>query len=417
MAQEAAPNQPTLHQMASMAGLLHDYGKYTECFQRMICSGHGRCPHAIFGAIAVRQFSMPCEGAMPVVRSIAAHHAGLMDDSELLPKTCAGMQSRTRPEHRAPDPDKYAATAEKIRPRAIIDLPELQMALSATVAPAIQHHEDLLTRMLFSCLVDADRLDTAGRAAEKSSPLRAEERLKQLLHHLDALHTKAVADGRNSTVLAVREQVQELCREAARGSSRLLSLAVPTGGGKTLAAMRFALERVVSRPCDARRIIVVIPYLSIIEQNAEVYRKVFGEDAIFEHHSGAVYALAKMRNQSTETDYYEPRRESDNDAELPLKRLETENWDAPVIVTTSVRFFESLFSNHPSDLRRVHNIARSIIVLDEVQTLPRRLLAPLLDMLRELTEDWGCTVVMATATQPAFEARLPKHELYAPEQE
>jgi len=266
--------------------------------------------------------------------------------------------------------------------------------------------------MLLSCLVDADRLDTAGRANQQA-PLLATTRLELLRRHLDDLHALAVAHGGSSAVLDVREQVQELCRIAAHTSARLLSLAVPTGGGKTLAAMRFALERAAAHPDEARRVIVVIPYLSIIEQNAEVYRKVFGNDAILEHHSGAVYALTVRNTQDEDAGRFETRKEPDDDASLPLKRLETENWDAPVIVTTSVRFFESLFSNHPSDLRRVHNIARSIIVLDEVQTLPRRLLAPLLDMLRELTEDWGCTVVMATATQPAFEARLPKHVSYA----
>jgi len=410
LARESAPDQLALHQMASMSGLLHDYGKYSSCFQAMICSGRGRCPHSIYGAIAARQFGLKTgeserDWAMPVVRAIAAHHGGLRDDSSIEPET--------RPTSGAAPTKALRDEAKKIWPVAKLDQPGIVRACLAPPPLACRRKQDLLTRMLLSCLVDADRLDTAGRADQKSSPLRAEERLKQLLLHLDGLHARAVAGDGNSDVLAVREQVQELCRMAAQGSARLLSLAVPTGGGKTLAAMRFALERAAVRPDDARRIIVVIPYLSIIEQNAKVYRKVFGEDAIFEHHSGAVYALAKMRNQSTETDYYEPRRESDNDAELPLKRLETENWDAPVLVTTSVRFFESLFSNHPSDLRRVHNIARSIIVLDEVQTLPRRLLAPLLDMLRELTEDWGCTVVMATATQPAFEARLPKHESYA----
>jgi CRISPR-associated endonuclease/helicase Cas3 len=417
LAQAAAPGDPALHHMASMAGLLHDYGKYTECFQKMIREGRGRCPHSIHGAIAARQFRLPRgepshNWAMPVVRAIAAHHAGLLDDAELRSKTNAGLRSKARPGRQAPDPDGYAATAEKIRPIAFRDEPAIERILDASAPPSAHCSQDLLTRILLSCLVDADRLDTARRT-NVQAPLRASERLEQLLLHLNDLHAQAVARGGNKTVLDTRDQVQELCRMASHTSARLLSLAVPTGGGKTLATMRFSLERAAARPEETRRIIVVIPYLSIIEQNAEVYRKIFGDDAIFEHHSGAVYALSPKDVHGENIGQFEPRKESDTDANLPLKRLETENWDAPVIVTTSVRLFESLFSNHPSDLRRIHNIARSIIVLDEVQTLPRRLLSPLLGMLRELTEHWGCTVVMATATQPAFEARLPKHESYA----
>jgi CRISPR-associated endonuclease/helicase Cas3 len=173
--------------------------------------------------------------------------------------------------------------------------------------------------------------------------------------------------------------------------------------------MRFALERASAQPESYRRIIVVIPFLSIIEQNAEVYRRVFGGQAIVEHHSGATYKLQAARNINGSS-YFKPEEEeiaSESDAALALRRPETENWDAPLIVTTSVRFFESLFSSHPSDLRRVHNIARSIVILDEVQTLPRRLLAPLLSMLRDLTDRWGCTIIMTTATQPAFEQRQP----------
>jgi CRISPR-associated endonuclease/helicase Cas3 len=408
LAKSAAPEEAALHTMAHLAGLLHDYGKYTECFQQRIRGAAGRCPHSIHGAIAVRQFGLrpgsPLRHwAMPVVHAIAAHHGGLRNHADL--------DLLTRPSNPSPEPKQRREKAMEIWKTALTDQPAIRTALLAEAPGRAGGTKDLLTRILLSCLVDADRLDSAGRQPTQA-PLEATERLNQLMLHLDTLKVAAEhRGGGNATVLEVRQQVQQLCHDAAQGDARLLSLAVPTGGGKTLAAMRFALESAAAHPDDYRRIIVVIPYLSIIEQNAEVYRKVFGDDAIFEHHSGAVYALKQHGEQFT------PSAESDTDPTLPLKRLETENWDAPVIVTTSVRFFESLFSNHPSDLRRVHNIARSIIVLDEVQTLPRRLLAPLLDMLRELTEDWGCTVVMATATQPAFEVNAASarktHERYA----
>jgi CRISPR-associated endonuclease/helicase Cas3 len=185
---------------------------------------------------------------------------------------------------------------------------------------------------------------------------------------------------------------------------------VPTGGGKTLAAMAFALRRAALNPERFRRVIVVIPYLSIIEQNAQVYSKVFGQDALLEHHSGSIQKLVKH-----DEDHFIPATGTEGEEEKQFQetglRPETENWDAPLIVTTSVRFFESLFSNRPSDLRRVHNIARSIVILDEVQTLPRRLLGPLLDMMKELAEDWDTNFVFSTATQPAFERPQHKRDL------
>src|ERR1019366_2953671 len=142
-------------------------------------------------------------------------------------------------------------------------------------------------------------------------------------------------------------------------------------------------------------------YLSIIEQNAEVYSRVFGSDAILEHHSGS---FDRLRQGADDKHFVPASPEKEETGYTPgALRTVTENWDAPLIVTTSVRFFESLFSNRPSDLRRVHNIARSVVILDEVQTLPRRLLAPLLSMIRELSDHWGCTFVFSTATQPAFQ--------------
>jgi CRISPR-associated endonuclease/helicase Cas3 len=409
LANSAAPLNPALTKMAQMAGLLHDYGKYTSCFQNMILTGRGKCQHSIHGALAARLFGLSPGvtergWAMPIVHAIAAHHAGLRDHSSLEPET--------RHNHGGELVKQLKEAARGVWRVALEDQPLIRRALVAAPPPPHLGSKDLFTRMLLSCLVDADRLDSAGRQPDRA-PLNASERLSRLVAHIEGLEARARQGGGNATVLNVRQQAQELCRDAGQSDARLLSLAVPTGGGKTLATMRFALERAAKAPGDYRRIIVVIPFLSIIEQNAEVYCRIFGDEAIFEHHSGAVHTLRRQPSGGDEPDHFQPESESDRDAALPVKRPETENWDAPVIVTTSVRFFESLFSNHPSDLRRVHNIARSIIVLDEVQTLPRRLLAPLLDMLRELTEDWGCTVVMATATQPAFEARSPQQASYA----
>lgn len=247
--------------------------------------------------------------------------------------------------------------------------------------------------MILSCLVDADRLDTARRPLLQA-PLGAAGRLERLLAHITKL-AEASPDG---IVKQARFAVLEDCLRAAASREQILSLSVPTGGGKTLSGMAFALKRAALQPERYRRIIAVIPYLSIIEQNAEVYAEVFGADSILEHHSGSFVRLTAGDDAHFKTS-------ADEQAVYvnPAQRVETENWDAPLIVTTSVRFFESLFSNHPSDLRRIHNIARSIVILDEVQVLPRNLLGPLLEMMSELSTNWGCCFVLATATKPAFE--------------
>ncbi|MCU1335414.1 MAG: cas3 [Bryobacterales bacterium] len=372
LAECAAPQYKHFHELAERCGLLHDYGKYSDCFQRMITTGEGRCPHAIHGAV----MAFHALGSPHIAAAIAGHHAGIPDLGE-----CRDRINKSQDE------------AERLRDRAVVDSSEIAKLLSEP-APIIENMGrkfELLTRMLLSCLVDADRLDTAGRVVLQA-PLDAEQRLRVLLAHIDQLGT---SDG---VVNATRREVLSDCLNAASLQERILSLSVPTGGGKTLSAMAFALRRAAMEPDRYRRIIIVIPYLSIIEQNADVYARVFGSDSILEHHSGSFVRLkvADEQHFAVQTD------ESERYEQM-FQRPETENWDAPLIVTTSVRFFESLFSNHPSDVRRIHNIARSIVILDEVQVLPRHLLGPLLGMIDELAEDWGCSFVLSTATKPAFE--------------
>ena len=373
LAEGTAPEFGHFHDLAERCGLLHDYGKYTDCFQNMILTGKGKCPHAIHGAaMAFEQLK-----AMHIASAIAGHHAGMPDVGELRDKAKKNLEE-----------------AGGLLARAAEDFPAIGTLLNSArpTLEDLKKRFDLVTRMLLSCLVDADRLDTARALIQ--APLDAQKRLQTLLTHLNDL-------GRSSNEGAVKEARQEVlrdCLRAAEWPERILSLSVPTGGGKTLAAMAFALKRAALQPERFRRIVVVIPFLSIIEQNAEVYAQVFGSDSVLEHHSGSLIALRErdpnhFKQAEGEAGSYQP----------ISKRPETENWDAPLIVTTSVRFFESLFSNHPSDLRRVHNIARSIVILDEVQVLPRPLLAPLLGMMDELCRDWGCSFVLSTATKPAFE--------------
>jgi CRISPR-associated endonuclease/helicase Cas3 len=379
LAERAAPEWKHFHDLAAWSGLLHDYGKYTACFQEMIRRGSGKCPHAIFGA------SMAWDlGAPHVAAAVAGHHAGMPDFGELRIKA----------------PERFDE-AKGLLVDAASDLPELAELLRGP-RPGMESvgaKFDLMSRMLLSCLVDADRLDTAHRASVQA-PLDAERRLRILLEYISG-----IAEGSpEGVVKSSRQEVLRDCLDAASHSSPILSLSVPTGGGKTLSSMALALKRAALQPDRYRRIIVVIPYLSIIEQNAEVYAKVFGADAILEHHSGSFARLAAGKDDKHFSLAHDADVTNESTRYLPPGfRPETENWDAPLVVTTSVRFFESLFSNHPSDLRRVHNIAGSIVILDEVQVLPRALLAPLLEMIDELGRDWRCSFVLSTATKPAFE--------------
>lgn len=371
---EAGGNAPFCRR-ARAAGLLHDFGKYTDQFQRLLLGELKKAPHAIYGAALALQKA----GASDAAFTIAGHHAGMPDPPQL--------KSRT---------DEARAEAAALWERAVADCPELKNCFGAETAllSGLKNEGpfafDLDCRMLLSCLVDADRLDTAEHAvgnlpvsipAGPERGLRAAKLLDGLLN-ATAMRGRAVPEG---PVKNARQQVLAACLAGASRPGRLFSLTVPTGGGKTLSAMAFALRRAIELP-EIRRVIVVIPYLSIIEQNARVYRDALGEDTVLEHHSGL----------------FGPEGSGEDGYEHPARRATAENWDAPVIVTTAVRFFESLFSNHPRDLRRLHNIARSVVILDEVQTLPRQYVKAVLGMVKGLAERWNVTFVFSTATQPSL---------------
>lgn len=395
LAELTRPKDAHFADQARLTGLLHDFGKYSDSFQKMLATGKGKCQHAIHGAmLAAGESNRPL---FPLAAlAIAGHHAGIPD----LQGDEASLTQKLKQE-------RFREEAKSLVTRAAADSPAFGRGLDV-LAHGVEAYRiakaeiDLYTRMLFSCLVDADRLDTSGRTLVQA-PLTAGPRLRTLLDHMNRLNAIS-PDGKVKTV---RARVLGDCLEAADLAGNLFSLSVPTGGGKTLAAVAFALRRAALAPEKFRRIIVVIPYLSIIEQNARVYASIFGEDAVLEHHSGSVMPLVTLKNGNGE--FFVPGADDQDESEQEsCHRIETENWDAPIIVTTSTRFFESLFSNRPKDLRRAHNVARSIVILDEVQTFPRRLLSPLLNMQKELADQWGVNFVFATATQPAFEQRGSK---------
>ncbi len=246
-------------------------------------------------------------------------------------------------------------------------------------------------RMLHSALIDADRLDAAAHGHPDIARLEKVEppSLVALRDILEINQEALIRKSRSTPVNRVREEVYRACIDKAELAPGYFSLTVPTGGGKTRSVLVFSLRHAVKH--KQRRVVMVLPYTSIIEQNAAVYRDILGPEAVLEHHS-AVHQRDPNDGE-----------EWDEDTERKTT-LAAENWDASVIVTTTVQFFESLFAAKNSRLRKLHRLARSVIVLDEAQTLPPELLVPTLEVLRFLVEDYGCTIVFCTATQPAFRA-------------
>ena len=240
-----------------------------------------------------------------------------------------------------------------------------------------------LSRMLFSCLVDADYMDTEWFMDAESARKRINGiTLQSLLPILETFIDNLQRRNSESEVNAVRRQVQERCVSMSDVEKGFYSLTVPTGGGKTLSSLSWALRHAVHN--GMKRIIIAIPYTSIIVQTASVLKQIFGEEAVLEHHSN-----------------FNPQSLTGKDMQHKAK-LATENWDYPIVVTTNVQLFESMFSNKPSDCRKLHNIANSVIILDEVQTLPTDFLQPIVDALKSYQRMFGISVLFTTASQPVL---------------
>ena len=366
-----------LKDSAFWAGLLHDLGKYRDEFQEYLRNereGGVETHHAIYGAALAFQ-----RGWLGPAFAIAGHHAGLHDLNEL--QTLV-EGSTYRANERIPVlVERFEQELEKIPNK--IDEP------SFVETAASEHHAEFYIRMLFSALVDADFLDTEAHFKETpraSFELQAPELLQLLI-------AEKISKSSEGELNAIRNRIFQQCLEKAQESPGFFSLTVPTGGGKTLSGMAFALAHAAQPQHKLRRIIVVIPYLSIIEQNAAQYRRVLDPESrgiVIEHHSAV--------NVPEDTSESRPR----TPFEKHPDEYAAENWDAPVIVTTSVQFIESMFANRTSRCRKLHNIAHSVVIFDEVQTLPSHLLNPLLNVFRELRDHYGVSFVFSTATQPAF---------------
>lgn len=360
-----------------LAGLWHDIGKYSPEFQRYVRAASGldahvegtlgRPNHSTAGALhAVQKLDQPGRLFAYV---IAGHHAGLPDWEA--DRTGNASLAQRLMETGLLDAARQGGIPDDVLNRAF---PKERPKPGADPA--------LWVRLLFSCVVDADFLDTE----EFFDPHRAASRggyasFSDLLPRFTDYMTAKQGDADPTPVNQARASVLSQCIARASWPTGIYTLTVPTGGGKTLSSMAFALHHAVKH--KKGRIIYVIPYTSIIEQTADQFRRIFGE-AVVEHHSNLDVSDETKDNART--------------------RLACENWDAPVIVTTSVQFFESLFASRTSRCRKLHNIVNSVVILDEAQLLPPEYLNPILHALRELNKNYGVTLLLSTATQPALGA-------------
>lgn len=358
-----------------LIGLWHDLGKFSPEFQQYIQKSNeanveakpGKVTHSTAGALhAIDRFG---KIGRILAYCIAGHHTRLPD-----------WQSETSPlsalEQRLSQKELLSATRAGNLPASITD----QTKPTDNPKGGTELSLSIWIRMLFSCLVDADCLDAESFINPEKANLRVGyPMLTDLIPLFEEYMTRKTAESSNTRVNRIRSEVLQACRNRADDSPGLFTLTVPTGGGKTLSSMAFALRHAVAH--NKRRIIYVIPYTSIIEQTADQFRDIFG-DVVLEHHSNL--DVADVSREDTRN------------------RLACENWDAPLIVTTTVQFFESFFASRTSRCRKLHNIAQSVVILDETQLLPPDFLKPILELMRELQLNYGVTFILSTATQPAF---------------
>jgi CRISPR-associated endonuclease/helicase Cas3 len=360
-------------------GEVHDLGKADPVWQRYLAAAAAgnklaTVDHKHAGAFVCGEWGL---GTCAYV--VAGHHGGIPNAADLRAKLAGG-----------PTPGQRVAMSQVeqlgvVRPEAGTAIPPQFLPVSHTDGAGKRRMEFWL-RMVFSALVDADRLDTEGHFRDGVRAVAQPDGLADLDARCGARRRIAVAERQNDPVAAHRVGMFNEVMASAAAPSGWFELTAPTGSGKTIAALSFALRHAAVN--GHRRVVTAVPFISVTEQVAGVYRALLEDESeqpvVLEQHSGMT-----------------ARNESQTDREL-WSRLTVENWDARVIVTTTVQLLESLFDNRPSRTRKLHRLARSVLVLDEVQSLPWRLLEPTLEVLRELVRSYGCSVVLSTATQPPF---------------
>lgn len=364
---------------ARIGGLLHDIGKYQEKFQRKLEGAQVLVEHAGAGArAAVETYGLP---GRILASAIMGHHGGLPDGGTAADSaddvTLLGRLKRV--------PDEHSAWKNEIRlPTALTPFAARSESDTKTGIAAYLY---LFTKLLHSCLVDADYLDTERYMDPSISLLRAAvPDFDEVYRRFSITRQQFTASRQDNPINRIRSDVLHRCLDAAKGDRGFYRLTVPTGGGKTFTSLSFALDHAMHN--DLERVIYAIPFTSIIDQCSRLFREWLGDDAVLEHHSNIV-------------------RETRLDEKEDDRSLSAENWNSPFVVTTNVQLFESIFAARPSRCRKMHNIVNSVIVLDEFQAFPDEYLRPALLALEVLVKHFRCTVVFCTATQPALECILP----------
>lgn len=371
-----------------LLGRWHDLGKYSGAFQQYLlssadsqdageeCAAPGRVDHSTFGARHAARAVGGHKG-MLLAFCIAGHHAGLPN---ALPTDSGDERSSLK--FRLSEQDRHIPRvdlpAEEETP------PKLTLPFTPS-GPSSSFQVAFFTRMLFSVLVDADRLATEAFCDPTQAAYRSLKKpsVGDLLATLEGYLRDKQAAAPQTTVNALRGRILADCGKKASLPPGFFSLNVPTGGGKTLSSLAFGLRHALTH--NLRRVIIAAPFTTIIEQTADEYRRALGslaQSGLIEHHSNITPEKDTRQN-----------------------KLAAENWDVPLIVTTNVQLYESLFASAATPCRKLHRLARSVIILDEAQTIPVELLHPTLLALRELVDHYSCTVVLCTATLPALESR------------
>lgn len=354
----------------AVLGLLHDKGKEQPDFQTYIRKVSGMCPelkvrnhpnHAYVGALIAKKYYA---GMLPLLAyPIMGHHAGLYDYPA------------------------YNSILEKPIPPGVDSSPcGINLQLPHALKDKKPYDFNHVIRMLFSCLVDADFLDTERYMKPRESLYRqGKKSLKELKPLLDDYLSRLRTDAPQSSLNEIRNEIQDLCLGKSASAPGFYSLTVPTGGGKTLSSLVWAMNHAIRY--GKARIIIAIPYTSITVQTARVLKGIFGSENVLEHHSNMSF-----ENRSDVDDYV-----------AESMKLATENWDYPIIVTTNVQLFESIYSNKPSHCRKLHNICNAVLILDETQTLPTSFLQPMLNALKTYQRQFGLSVLFTTASQPKWD--------------
>lgn len=416
-----------LDDAGELIGLLHDLGKYSKEFQDYINSAlgnidpdaddyvdakgkKGKVDHSTAGAQAIwdvlsKQGQSQSITAQILALCIASHHSGLIDCIEATPKATVWDKFSGRmkkPEDRAHLQEVLSKMDEAIRQRfrQLIESPTLHTSVINTLvdinkkdqggALTVSFKQGLLIRLLFSCLIDADRVDTADFESPVAAQKRLNGRYTAFSTLIDRLETKLASFKTDTDVNKIRKQISDHCLQRAGSKPGIFTLSVPTGGGKTLASLRFALNHAQTHQLE--RIIYIIPFTSIIDQNAEETRKILEPQGcgdkgniVLEHHSNLT-----PEEQTWKT------------------KILSENWDAPVVYTTMVQFLETLFGSGTRGARRMHQLSKSVLIFDEIQTLPINCVHLFNNAIHFLVDHCGSSVVLCTATQPLLNEVDPK---------